>query len=169
MKFYQFIVLYKIKSIKSFRRSKLLKKTIITILVILVGIQFIDVDKTNPPVDKEIALQTDEDVMKVLRNSCYDCHSNETKWPTYSSIAPISFFVASHVNKGRKALNFSLWQTIEPDIKLKRLERAIKTVNNEMMALPSYVSVHDNAKLTKEQKDTLTQWFEKEIQKLNNN
>lgn len=136
--------------------------------MILVGIQFINVDKTNPEVDKSISLSTDTEVMDILKNSCYDCHSFETKWPSYASIAPVSFFVASHVNKGRKALNFSEWENIDKGIKTQRLKRAIKTINNEMMALPSYVSVHENAKLSKTDKETLTQWFEKELQKIQN-
>jgi len=144
----------------------LLKKTVIIIVVILIGIQFIRVEETNPPLDEKLTLNTDSKVMDILKNSCYDCHSFETKWPTYSSIAPISFFVASHVNKGRKALNFSEWANIEAKTKVNRLERAVKTVNNEMMALPSYVSVHENAKLSKEDKVTLTQWFEKELIKI---
>lgn len=144
----------------------MLKKTVIIIVVILIGIQFIRVEETNPPLDEKLTLNTDSKVMDILKNSCYDCHSFETKWPTYSSIAPISFFVASHVNKGRKALNFSEWANIEAKTKVNRLERAVKTVNNEMMALPSYVSVHENAKLSKEDKVTLTQWFEKELIKI---
>lgn len=147
----------------------MLKKTFIGIVVILVGIQFISVDKTNPPVDKSIALSTEGNAMDILKNSCYDCHSYETKWPSHASIAPISFFVASHVDDGRKALNFSEWKNIDKDKKVQRLKRAIKTVNNDMMALPSYVSVHENAKLNKKDKETLTQWFEKELQKIQTN
>lgn len=144
----------------------MIKKTLIGIVIIFVGIQFIGVDKTNPPVDKKIALSANDEVINILKNSCYDCHSYETKWPYYSDIAPVSFFVASHVNKGRKALNFSEWENIDKEIKIQRLKRAVKTVNNKMMALPSYVSVHENAKLSKNDKETLTQWFEKELQKI---
>jgi hypothetical protein len=134
--------------------------------MIFIAIQFIRPEKTNPRVDKTIALSASKDVMDILKKSCYDCHSYETKWPTYSEIAPISFFVASHVKKGRKALNFSEWKNIDTDIKEKRLKRAIMTVNNGMMALPSYVSVHDNAKLNKDEKTILIKWLEDEIHKL---
>lgn len=144
----------------------MLKKTLIITLLIFIAIQFIRVDKTNPPVNQNIALNTSIEVMDILKNSCYDCHSFETKWPYYSEIAPVSFFVVSHVNKGRKALNFSEWKNIDTDIKEKRLKRAIMTVNNGMMALPSYVSVHDNAKLNKEEKTILIKWLEDEITKL---
>lgn len=141
----------------------MLKKTIITVIIILVSIQFISVDKTNPPVDEKVALKASDEVMSILKKGCYDCHSNETKWPYYSDIAPVSFFVASHVNKGRKALNFSNWENIDSDIKKERLKRGIVTVNNGIMALPSYLSAHDEAKLSKEEKEILTAWFKEEL------
>jgi hypothetical protein len=143
----------------------LLKKTIIFVALLLFAIQFISLDKTNPKIDDNITLNAPKNVMNILKKSCYDCHSYETQWPYYSSIAPISFFVVSHVNDGRAALNFSKWQEIDEAIKQKRLKRAIKTVNNEMMALPSYVSAHEDAQLSKGQKKILTEWFESQLNK----
>jgi len=144
----------------------LLKKTLIFTLLFLVAIQFLPVDKTNPPVNDKITLSAPKDVMGILKKACYDCHSFETKWPYYSDIAPVSFFVAAHVKDARKALNFSKYKEIDKDIKKKRLERAVMTVNNGRMALPSYVSAHDEAKLSKDEKILLTEWFKKEIAKL---
>ncbi len=144
----------------------MLKKTALFTAIVLVSIQFIGVERTNPEVDEQLALKAPDDVMSILKKGCYDCHSNETKWPLYSNIAPISFVVASHVKKARKALNFSTWASIEKDIKEKRLKRAVMTVNNGMMALPSYRYAHEKAKLSKDEKTTLTTWFEKEIDSL---
>lgn len=141
----------------------MLKKTAIFIIVSLILIQFITVDTTNPKVDEKLALQTDTKVMKLLKQSCYDCHSYETSWPYYSSIAPVSFFISSHVSKGRQAMNFSEWSSIELDIKQKRLKRAIITVNNGMMALPSYVSAHEEAELSRDDKNILISWFKQEL------
>lgn len=141
----------------------MLKKTAIFTFIVLVLIQFIHVDKTNPKVDKELELKAPQDVMHILKRSCYDCHSYETKWPYYSNIAPVSFVVASHVKDARRAMNFSTWKVMDSKIKVERLKRAIQTVNNEMMALPSYVYAHKNAKLTKEEKGILTTWFKKEL------
>ncbi len=141
----------------------MLKKTIITTIILLISIQFISVEKTNPPVDEKVALKTSNEVMSILKKGCYDCHSNETKWPYYSDIAPVSFFVASHVNKGRRALNFSNWENIDSKIKQERLKRAIVTVNNGIMALPSYLSAHEEAKLSKEEKEILSAWFKEEL------
>ncbi|MDA3907907.1 MAG: heme-binding domain-containing protein [Sulfurimonas sp.] len=141
----------------------MLKKTLIITIILLISIQFISVDKTNPPVDESISLKAPNEVMSILKKGCYDCHSNETKWPYYSDIAPVSFFVASHVNKGRKAMNFSVWNKIDSKIKHKRLKRAVITVNNGIMALPSYISAHDEAKLSKGEKEIITTWFKKQL------
>lgn len=138
-------------------------KIILSFVVLFVLLQLIPVEKTNPPIDEQKTLVTDEPVMSILKKGCYDCHSNETKWPSYASVAPISFFVASHVKDGRKALNFSEYNTIEPSIKEARLKRAIITVKNDYMALPSYRYAHEGANLTKEEKEILMTWFEEEL------
>lgn len=145
----------------------MLKKTAIFILLILLGIQFIEIDKSAPAIDETLTLQAPQEIMALLKQSCYDCHSFETRWPYYSSIAPVSFFMASHVKNGRNALNFSLWSAMDEKIKAQRLQRAVETVNNERMALPSYISAHEEAKLNKEEKITLTNWFKSELKTVN--
>jgi hypothetical protein len=143
-----------------------MKKIVLGFAAFFVLLQFIPAQKTNPPIDPKKTLSTDTTVLSLLKKSCYDCHSNETQWPSYASIAPISFFVVSHVNDGRKALNFSEYNTIEPAIKEARLKRAVMTVKNERMALPSYRYVHDNANLSLEEKKVLIAWFEEELKGL---
>ncbi|MFT5662399.1 MAG: hypothetical protein ACI9TV_003050 [Sulfurimonas sp.] len=144
----------------------MIKKIVIGIVIILVGIQFISVDKTNPPLDEKLTLKAPAQVMEVMKQSCFDCHSNETKWPYYADIAPMSFVVADHVKDARRALNFSKWNEISEEIKILRLKRAIVTVKNGMMALPSYVSAHEEAELSKEDKTILITWFESELKTL---
>ncbi len=79
-----------------------MKKILIILLVAFVIIQFFPIDKTNPPVNKGMDFlrikDTPENVAKIISNSCYDCHSNETKYPLYSSIAPSSWFLKNHIN-----------------------------------------------------------------------
>ena len=140
-----------------------MKKIIFTFVAILLLLQLIPVEKTNPQINSQSTLNTNISVMKILKKSCYDCHSNETKWPFYTSIAPFSFFVTSHVNDGRKALNFSNYNNIDNETKEKRLQRAIITTKNGRMALPSYLFAHKSAKLSKEEKKILSAWFEHEI------
>jgi uncharacterized membrane protein len=103
--------------------------------------------------------------MDILKKSCYDCHSNETKWTTASSIAPFMWTIASHVKEGRKALNFSEWKKMEKDTKIKKLDRCIQTTKSTIMPLPSYVNYHDEAKLSEEDKKLLLEWFTNELTK----
>jgi len=144
----------------------MLKKTIIFVVVLLIALQFIHINKTNPKTDDTMALHADAKVMKIFKNSCYDCHSNETKWSIYSDIAPLSFGVESHVESGREALNFSNWKNIPDDIKIARLKRAISTLKLDLMPLSSYLLFHQDKELSKEDKQILTQWFKNELKKL---
>ena len=144
----------------------MLKKTLIFMFVTLFAIQFISVEKTNPPVNDSLSLKAPKEVISLLKKGCYDCHSYETKWPSYADVAPISFFVASHVNDGRKAINFSIWSEIDEKIKVQRLKRAVVTINNGRMALPSYLSAHEESKLSKDEKLVLTNWFKSELKTL---
>ncbi len=134
-------------------------------IVLLLAIQLIRPEKTNPPVDEALTLKAPDNVMKILKTSCYDCHSNETKWPWYSQIAPLSWNIIGHVNDGRDALNFSKWSEIDPKIKTKRLKRSIKTINNGMMPLSNYLMMHEAAQLSNEQKKTIIDWCNKELKK----
>ncbi len=144
----------------------MLKKIIIVSVVVLIGLQFISVDKTNPKTDEKVALHTDKKVMSILQKSCYDCHSNNTYWSIYSDIAPLSFGVVSHVENGRKAFNFSNWANIPDDIKIARLKRGISTLKLDLMPLSSYLLFHHNKELSKEDKQILINWFKDELKKL---
>ena len=123
----------------------MLKKILIGLGVILIGIQFIPVERTNPPVSMDI--NAPENIAGILRTSCYDCHSNETVWPWYSKIAPVSFLVAGDVKEGREHLNFSEWDKYDTDKKGKILEEIVEEIQKENMPLSSYTFTHPNAKL----------------------
>ena len=94
----------------------------VSIVVVLVAIQFIRVNSTNPPVDSDIP--TSLEVKSILRRACYDCHSNETIWPWYSHIAPISWLLAWDVRDGRDELNFSTWSQYSTQRQLKKLKES---------------------------------------------
>ncbi len=84
---------------------RIAKWTIAVLIIALVAIQLVPVDRTNPPVETEVPATVE--VRSILRRACYDCHSNETVWPWYTRIAPISLLVARDVHEGREALNLS--------------------------------------------------------------
>ena len=146
----------------------MLKKTIIFLAVSLLAIQFIPLEKTNPKVDSALTLKTDEKVLEILKKSCYDCHSYETKWSIYSDIAPLSFGVVSHVKDGRKALNFSNFANIDAQIKEKRFQRAIILIKNGRMPVSNYLTFHEEARMSKSEKETLIAWFENELESKEN-
>jgi hypothetical protein len=134
----------------------MLKKILIAIGVILIGIQFIPVERTNPPVTQEISAPPN--VLSILKTSCYDCHSNETNWPWYSNVAPVSFLVASDVRNGRKRVNFSEWDKYDEKKKEKKLEHIIEMVEEGEMPLPNYLIMHSNAKLDPTKIKALKDW-----------
>jgi hypothetical protein len=143
-----------------------MKKVLYWVLGIVIVIQFIRPDFQNTKVDETITLKADTKIMSVLQKSCYDCHSQETKFPWYRNIAPVSWVIADHINQGRKALDFSNWENIDPKLKLERLERAKQVIYNHRMPKSEYIMMHENAVLTSEEKQLLEQFFDSQIQTL---
>jgi len=143
-----------------------MKKIVYVVLGIAIAIQFIRPDFKNPTVDENVALNSDQKVMSILKTSCYDCHSSETKYPWYQNVAPVSWIMSDHIVRGRKALDFSNWANIDPKVKLLRLERAKQVINNDMMPKHDYLLMHKNAVLDNEAKQTLEQFFDAQIKEL---
>jgi len=132
------------------------KKFLIILVIVLVGIQFIPVERTNPPVSWDI--NAPKNVASIIRTSCYDCHSNETNWPWYSYVAPVSFMVAGDVEKGRKNLNFSEWDKYDGRKRQELLEEIIEEIEKEDMPLTAYTFTHPNAKLDPYRINLLKDW-----------
>jgi len=97
-------------------------------------------------------------VKAVLRRSCYDCHSNETSWPWYSRVAPVSWLVASDVHEGREKLNFSAWSRLRPDKRERVIEEVWEEVREGEMPLPVYLLAHRGARLSAENRDVIRAW-----------
>lgn len=143
-----------------------MNKIVYFVVGFAIVIQFIRPDFNNPPVDEKVALNADPKVMNVLKTSCFDCHSNETQYPWYHNVAPVSWILSDHIQRGRKALDFSNWENIDPAVKLKRLERAKKVINNDSMPKHDYLLMHKNAVLNTEDKQILKQFFDSQIKEL---
>ncbi|HEX7357724.1 MAG TPA: heme-binding domain-containing protein [Ignavibacteriaceae bacterium] len=130
-----------------------MKKFLIALVVLFVGIQFIPVERTNPPVTSEV--NAPADVKAILKKACYDCHSNETNWVWYTKVAPSSFLAVKDVNDGRKHLNFSEWN-VNKESKYK--EEIWDEIREEQMPPWQYKIIHSEAKLTPEEKNLLRNW-----------
>lgn len=140
------------------------KKIIFWCFIGFAIIQFIPIDKVNKPVDKTKnfvdAKNTPKQVSDLIKNACYDCHSDETIYPKYAYVAPFSWSVKSHVNDGRRHVNFSIWETYNKDLKQNMLKNSIQTIENKTMPMPAYIIYHDEANLTTNDRKVLTKYFE---------
>ncbi len=123
-----------------------------------IGIQYIEVERTNPPVkdDIEAPLQ----IKNILKNACYDCHSNETKWPWYSKVAPVSWLIIDDVNEGRKHLNFSEWENLYSRKKDDLKKSIWKELAENEMPPGKYIYLHPGASLEMTQKNVLKRWLQ---------
>lgn len=135
-----------------------MKKLLLLTLLVFIGIQFIPMDvPAEVPTKAEKKLTAPKDVQAILQSSCFNCHSNNTTYPWYSSVAPVSWFTKMHVKEGREHMNFSTWEDYDDEKKLKYLEKIPKAIKSKM-PLPSYLLMHKEAVLTDEDKATLTTW-----------
>jgi hypothetical protein len=119
------------------------------LLIVLIGIQFVPAERTNPQIEDEVEWDASE-TRELAQRACFDCHSNETEWPWYSYIAPISWRVTEHVRHGREHLNFSEWNRPNED-----LEEIKEMVEEGKMPLWDYLLMHSDAKLSDEEKAAL--------------
>lgn len=126
------------------------------LLIALVVIQFVPVERTNPPVESEVPASPE--ARAVLRRACYDCHSNETVWPWYSQVAPMSWLVADDVREGREELNFSTWNRRSPKAQAKALHESWEEVEEGEMPLWFYLPLHPEARLSPQDLSVLKAW-----------
>lgn len=144
---------------------KILKKIALALLVILIAMQFYRPEKNLAEGDHLAAFLTEtnppEEVAMILKQSCYDCHSNNTVYPWYNNIAPVSYWLADHVDHGKGHLNFSAWDTYETKKKDHKLEEVIEMTEKKEMPLKEYTWTHEEARLTAEQRAQVIEWAKK--------
>lgn len=143
--------------------SKIIKRTFLVLLAILVVIQFFGIDKANPPINKaeEFMARTNPpaDVAKIIKDACYDCHSHETKYPWYASVAPVSWWMGHHIEEARGHLNFSIWAAYDAEKKAHKAEECAEEVEKGLMPLKPYAKMHAEARLSDKQRERLITWF----------
>jgi hypothetical protein len=133
---------------------------------LVIGIQLIRPARTNPDVDQSHTLEAvvfvPPRVESILQRACSDCHSDLTRWPWYSNVAPISWFVIDHVNSGRRHANFSEWlrrDTKNPaEYTRERFQAICRQVETQNMPLTSYLLLHRAARLSQSDIETICQW-----------
>jgi hypothetical protein len=143
--------------------SKWMKRIGLALLAILIVIQFFGISKENPPVIAEQEFMNitapPADVAEMLKTACYDCHSHNTEYPWYSNIAPVSWWLANHIEHGREELNFSEWGTYDRDKAAHKAEESAEEVEEKHMPITPYLITHSGARLSDEQRKRLASWF----------
>lgn len=143
---------------------KNVKKILIALLIILIALQFYRPEK-NDTKERDVAsfeaeTKPSPEVLAILENTCYDCHSNKTVYPWYAEVAPFSFWIADHVEEGNEHFNASVWDTYDDKKKDHKLEELIEEVEEGEMPLKEYTWLHGGS-LTEDQKDAVVQWARK--------
>jgi hypothetical protein len=116
-----------------------------------------EVNMVNPD-DLLVNNKLPDSVQQLLKNACYDCHSNETKYPWYAYVAQVSWLVVRDIRIGRENLNFSNWETSSKMDKAKLLGEIAEEVEEGNMPMPIYILMHPEAKLTMTQRELLVSW-----------
>ncbi len=142
----------------------MLRIVVIVFVVLIVGLQLFrgeepEVTMDNPD-DLLATYEVPSEVAGILKSACYDCHSNASRYPWYSYITPISWFIFDHIEEGREELNFSEWASFEKRRKIRKLKEIGEEVEEGEMPLESYTYIHGDARLTEAQKTALIEWTE---------
>ena len=148
---------------------KIIKKIAIALLVIFVGMQFFRPEKNQAEGDYVAAFieetQPSPEVKGILKTACFDCHSANTEYPWYNNVAPVSYWLAEHIEDGKKHLDFSDWENYTDKKKDHKLEEVVEEVKKGGMPLNEYTWTHADARLTQEQIIALEEWAEKAREK----
>ena len=142
--------------------KKILKRTFQILLLAFIVIQFFRPAKNKAEAvsnnDISKLYPVPEDVQTVLKTSCYDCHSNNTVYPWYAKVQPVAWWLNSHIEDGKKDLNFSEFASYRIRRQYKKLEEINDLVKKNEMPLDSYLWIHKDAELNEQQKLTLANW-----------
>ncbi|MGE5313580.1 MAG: heme-binding domain-containing protein [Acidobacteriota bacterium] len=150
--------------------KKILMWTGIALAAAFVLIQLKRPERTNPSADPAHnyanVLSVPADVKSIIDRACRDCHSNDTRWPWYSNVAPVSWLLADDVEEGRRHLNLSEWGTYKKSKQIKKLSEIDGEIADGSMPLPKYIRLHPEANLTQAERDRISKWADDEGRKL---
>ncbi|CAM3688178.1 heme-binding domain-containing protein [Elizabethkingia occulta] len=143
---------------------KAIKKIFLAGIILLLVLQFFqpirNTDKGQAPSSDFMQVyKAPISIQRTMLNSCYDCHSNNTHYPFYSYVQPIGYLLEKHIRNGKQELNFNEWGNYSSRKKRNKLSAIREQIENNKMPLPSYLILHQNAKLSEPQKQELLKWI----------
>lgn len=144
--------------------KKVLLYAFVILAVVFTAMQFFqperpEVEVTSDHLFKQVPVSDDIQVM--LKTSCLDCHSDQTRYLWYHYIMPVGWLVNDHITEGKAELNLSEWGNMELLDRMTALDKMCEEVENDHMPLKSYLIIHRNARLSDEQKAQLCDWTKK--------
>ena len=141
-----------------------IKKVLLATGIVFIAIQFIQPAKNlnNRVLATDISktIPVPDNVQAILKNACYDCHSNNTVYPWYANIQPMGWLMANHIKEGKAELNFNAFGSYSKRKQLSKLNGIANSIKDDIMPLSSYKFMHKNARLTANEKALLNKWAE---------
>ena len=141
---------------------KILKFIGVALLIALIILQFyptqLNESNAEEPADITRIYDVPENIRENLKVSCYDCHSNNTRYPWYNRIQPIALYLEDHIEHGKSHLNFSEFGDYSIEEQKEKLEEMIEEVEEGEMPLSSYTLIHRDAKLSETERKALIAW-----------
>lgn len=148
------------------------RKIALSMLLILIVIQFFQPQKNQSSellaADITKVTNVPDDVLHILKTSCYDCHSNNTVYPWYNNLQPVAWWLNNHIKEGKERLNFSEFGNYTFDKSRKKLRGIAREIEEGEMPLTSYTVIHRNAILDEAQKKLVINWAENVVVKTSN-
>ncbi|WP_209404528.1 heme-binding domain-containing protein [Pseudozobellia sp. WGM2] len=140
------------------------RKVFILLLIVLIALQFYRPERNNSEVRDVASFEKEtkpsSEVLTILENTCYDCHSDKTTYPWYASVSPISLWISNHVEEGNEHFNVSAWDSYDKKKKAHKLDELIEEVEEGEMPLTEYTWLHGGS-LTENQKSAVIDWARK--------
>lgn len=145
-------------------RGSRTKRIFLAVIVVFVAAQFVPLNRQNPPVTPSKTIEAVEpmpaSVRAIFQTSCNDCHSNETRWPWYSRIAPLSWMIVHDVHEGRRHVNFSEWGVYSAKKKEDKLELICEQVTNGDMPDGVYAFFHRQVRVGEQGRQEVCDWVD---------
>lgn len=149
------------------------KKIVLALLLLIVGVQFIQPARNQSgqvlPADFTEVYQVPQNIQAILRNACFDCHSNNTAYPWYARFQPGAWFMSSHINNGKGELNFSEFGNLSSRKQSSKLRGIANQIKDGDMPLTPYKWLHKNARLTGQDRKIIIEWMNKTADSLTTN
>lgn len=146
---------------------KILKPLLLILILLAIVIQFFptrqNADNTIPKTDLLTVHQIPSNTATLIKNACYDCHSNHTDYPWYDKVQPFAWVLEKHINDAKREINFNLFETYSPEKQKKILNKMHQVIEEKTMPLTSYKMMHSEARLSKEERQEILDWIESEL------